>query len=494
MGRWLIRTEEGKIFGPTSREKVIDAYNDKSLSHDDELCGDNGYWFYIHEDELLREYLFRYKPQREDVSQVAVKFPKNSDLAYPDQKPAVELEMSSDDITLVYEREPVEEGDKKPVNQDLLLEKPNEVVLSRPKKKPLVFKSSSPVKPVRNDRYMIFVIILLFIVLGFLLNKYTRVFNFLNVYIFTGHAYAVEYEPSLIQSRKLNFVIDSILINQLGKRVPQNIPDIYGLSTQGLRKLSSQEFLKIQKENNLSDRPVVEDILFWVNHFISQAHSKKLDEIKKITDSLQDHLLGKVAKMALSYKMGNKGRSYIILDSIFSKDKNFFNIANEVCAQIKHRDKFQKELLSMIKFLENNLEKLDFQFLIIYLRHYWPDFITSNFSISFSLKDFRSLGKTFRWGITYPALFLEELQARSTRADLEQYLKEVFKRVELRGLLKNHFWLFSFYTPTVKSTLDFIKTEIKKMRSSSDSYQRFLFLKALSNKNIYNLVKNDLNL
>ena len=57
MRKWLIRMSDNKIFGPASKEKIIDLYRDKTISDEDEICSGNGYWFHIRETELLEKYL-----------------------------------------------------------------------------------------------------------------------------------------------------------------------------------------------------------------------------------------------------------------------------------------------------------------------------------------------------------------------------------------------------------------------------------------------------
>lgn len=54
---WLIRTQQHKILGPVSKEKIIELVQKKSLSPEDEICPGNGFWFFLREKELLNQHL-----------------------------------------------------------------------------------------------------------------------------------------------------------------------------------------------------------------------------------------------------------------------------------------------------------------------------------------------------------------------------------------------------------------------------------------------------
>ena len=58
MGKnWLIRTKSNHILGPVSKEKVQELYQNGSIKADDEICSENGYWFFIRESDLVNKYL-----------------------------------------------------------------------------------------------------------------------------------------------------------------------------------------------------------------------------------------------------------------------------------------------------------------------------------------------------------------------------------------------------------------------------------------------------
>lgn len=57
MRKWLIRTNNNQIFGPVTKEKILEFYRDKTLTLEDEVCSGNGYWFYLREEELIQKYL-----------------------------------------------------------------------------------------------------------------------------------------------------------------------------------------------------------------------------------------------------------------------------------------------------------------------------------------------------------------------------------------------------------------------------------------------------
>lgn len=58
MKNWLIRTSSNQIFGPVSKEKVIDLIKNKTISYEDEICSGNGYWFFLREHDLVQAYVF----------------------------------------------------------------------------------------------------------------------------------------------------------------------------------------------------------------------------------------------------------------------------------------------------------------------------------------------------------------------------------------------------------------------------------------------------
>lgn len=49
MDQWLVRTTENQILGPYSRDQVCKLITEGELTLDDEVCGANHYWFYLHE-------------------------------------------------------------------------------------------------------------------------------------------------------------------------------------------------------------------------------------------------------------------------------------------------------------------------------------------------------------------------------------------------------------------------------------------------------------
>ncbi len=54
---WLIRTKKNKILGPLSKDKVIELYEAKDLTDNDEICSGNGFWFWVKEEDLVNRYL-----------------------------------------------------------------------------------------------------------------------------------------------------------------------------------------------------------------------------------------------------------------------------------------------------------------------------------------------------------------------------------------------------------------------------------------------------
>lgn len=55
---WLIRTKSNYIFGPVSKEKIIELYKNGSIHRDDEICCGNSFWFYVREENFINKFLF----------------------------------------------------------------------------------------------------------------------------------------------------------------------------------------------------------------------------------------------------------------------------------------------------------------------------------------------------------------------------------------------------------------------------------------------------
>lgn len=56
-GQWLIRTADNLVAGPYSRDQVRQLIRDGQLGLDDEVCPANGYWFFLHERDEVRDLL-----------------------------------------------------------------------------------------------------------------------------------------------------------------------------------------------------------------------------------------------------------------------------------------------------------------------------------------------------------------------------------------------------------------------------------------------------
>ncbi len=57
MRKWLIRTNSNQVFGPVSKEKILEFYHDQTIGLEDEICSGNGFWFYLREEELKNRFL-----------------------------------------------------------------------------------------------------------------------------------------------------------------------------------------------------------------------------------------------------------------------------------------------------------------------------------------------------------------------------------------------------------------------------------------------------
>jgi hypothetical protein len=54
---WMIRKKDNHIVGPVSESQVKEMVDGGLLERDDELCPENGYWFYLHEVAEVRRFL-----------------------------------------------------------------------------------------------------------------------------------------------------------------------------------------------------------------------------------------------------------------------------------------------------------------------------------------------------------------------------------------------------------------------------------------------------
>ena len=584
MRKWLIRVNNHKIWGPISKERVIELYKIKSLAESDEICSGNGYWFYIREKKLLQRYLLgdelqsfnsSYGAREASKLQEGVKFPRSGDLGYPERgmaESSEDDEYEYEDITLVSEinLNPQKEDrpspspqrqNSRPIDEDMSkIQYPSKEDLSYPEKKAIHSRPKTDMAALspmakkkslfqRDDRYLIALIFILLSLLGIVLKNYTGIFNLFGVILLGPKSYALQ-AGSLPSNKNIIHRSDQgVLWSQAGlsgvvfsiepnKKIDpclffernsfplvwyltektHSIEQCISATTEAitmthLSRISSEKnslsqikkasgiwghkqrnkIAKIhQIKKKLQERPIIEDILEQTNLFLRDSKTLKAPDTLQALQVAGEHLLSQMAQMAIFYQLNNRGRSHTLLRSIFSRDKDFFLIEAERGGQIKDQKKLQREIVSLMKFLQTQLDQNEFKFLCLYLKYYWPEFINEHFAVSLSLKEIRKLAKTFRWGLSYPSLWLEELRARSTQNDIQQYLEIIFKKADSKKLWRNHFWIFSFYTPTRQDIRRFIKEEMLRLRHASSPYDQFLFIKVLSNNNIYDIVKNHL--
>ncbi len=60
---WLIKNSNHEIIGPLSRDQVIAMIDGDKLVAEDELLKANGFWFWMHEKDLLQRFLYDNEPQ-----------------------------------------------------------------------------------------------------------------------------------------------------------------------------------------------------------------------------------------------------------------------------------------------------------------------------------------------------------------------------------------------------------------------------------------------
>ncbi len=209
---WLIRTHQKQILGPVVKEKIIEFIEKGNLTDKDEISSGSGYWFWVGEKELLKKYVYEDIPQTfnpineagntltinghktEDAEVEDVAFPGDGELEYPDiedlvypdesnlgypdlsdssgdsskKKDVVELAQGLDseaDISHLDEELERTKIKKKSLNKS---EMPNE----KHKKKAKINKGKS-----RNDRYLLFLVLLLTIVLFGIMWYFKTILN-----------------------------------------------------------------------------------------------------------------------------------------------------------------------------------------------------------------------------------------------------------------------------------------------------------------------------
>ncbi|MBL7665917.1 MAG: hypothetical protein JNM93_12350 [Bacteriovoracaceae bacterium] len=60
---WLIRTKDNHIWGPVTKDKILELYQNGTIKLEDEICSGNGYWFHIKEKELVDRFLLKEEMQ-----------------------------------------------------------------------------------------------------------------------------------------------------------------------------------------------------------------------------------------------------------------------------------------------------------------------------------------------------------------------------------------------------------------------------------------------
>lgn len=88
---WLIRTTANYIFGPVTKDKIIELYKNGSIHPDDEVCYGNGFWFFVREDDLVEKYLLQ---NNENDSLVEEENSKEAKVTF-------EIEENTEDETLI---------------------------------------------------------------------------------------------------------------------------------------------------------------------------------------------------------------------------------------------------------------------------------------------------------------------------------------------------------------------------------------------------------
>ena len=69
MDEWLTRTSHNQITGPFTQAEVCQKIQKGELKLQDEVCAANGYWFYLHESEEVRQQLGVQVPRMKSFGQ-----------------------------------------------------------------------------------------------------------------------------------------------------------------------------------------------------------------------------------------------------------------------------------------------------------------------------------------------------------------------------------------------------------------------------------------
>lgn len=219
---WLIRTKNKKIFGPVSKNKVQEFIEKGSLTEEDELSSGNGYWFWIKEKDYLEKFLYQglsqgFNPIAEADTVIAtstkkevahkvvpeveevVEYPEMDDLEYPD----VNQDVTQPGLPIQDNVVHLEAKTKVPATKAQKLVQAAKIDLSKTSNKnqnSLPPKKTIRPKKQRDDRFLIYALVLLFLLVGWLTYfYYVKVLNeplpFLSFDKIIKPAYAQTYSP-----------------------------------------------------------------------------------------------------------------------------------------------------------------------------------------------------------------------------------------------------------------------------------------------------------
>ena len=163
---------------------------------------------------------------------------------------------------------------------------------------------------------------------------------------------------------------EAMAINKITKTQSQDkMLDIIKKSSKTFASIDYKKVINIYKiKKKLRKRAVIENVLEQTNTFLKQPDYSQGIKVLRSLEKIEDHLLIKIAQMAVYHQLGNQGRVRTLSHDIFSQDIDFFIIENERTAQIKNKQKLELQLLSLMKFLSNKISKDKFLFLNIYLK------------------------------------------------------------------------------------------------------------------------------
>lgn len=206
-------------------------------------------------------------------------------------------------------------------------------------------------------------------------------------------------------------------------------------------------------------------------------------------DNFPRNLILDLYKVAIFYKVFNKGRASRLLKEIWKTDPLFYSInyfplggSNEFLDGLKISD-------TLLGFLETKLNDTDKTFTFTYLSKLWPDNKTKKFHKDISLQEIREFTRSFKKGARYPALWREDLANRSANKDIQSYIEQVWDYHAEINEFNKVLWTMKYHTPSKQTIRQRMILRMQELSTSKDPYEIALFLEILENEEVYNFLR-----